>query len=357
MKVRYVRSPYIIDINEPSQLGSKLELFIWNKGTSMPTSPTYNFSKAIVSTTQRAHSYNISNYVREFITNISPIPTTTFSEEDFNNMWCFFKVKRYKLIDSTYVLLTSDTELDDVIQVAVNGFSLYQDGVNKQNTLPIFLFDTNIKLSYSLYQTPYYINFLTDYIDTEHTVTYKNKDNITLYSTSFTPTTISNYKINIGVVGTDTRKVQISINGVATVFEFLTEGIEECKYSPVICSFINSKGGWQPLTFYKQQTINITTTSNQYRMFQTGTNYNVSIGQYSSMNTTGKKTIKLNTGWVSQDYQNLIQDLLLSETILLDGLPAMVKTKSIELKTHLKDKLINYEIEFDYSFDIINNMV
>jgi len=138
---------------------------------------------------------------------------------------------------------------------------------------------------------------------------------------------------------------------------FYVEAIEECKFTPVLCTFINRYGGWQPLTFYKQQTINITTTSNQYKMFQASSSYNTKIGQYHEMNTTGKKTIKLNTGFVTQDYSELITDLLLSETILLDNVPVTVKTKGAELKTHIKDKMINYEIEFEYAFDIINNMI
>ena len=138
---------------------------------------------------------------------------------------------------------------------------------------------------------------------------------------------------------------------------FYVERIEECKFTPIVCTFINRYGGWQPLTFYKQQTINITTTSNQYKMFQASSNYNVRIGQYNTMNTNGKKTIKLNTGWVTEDYSEVIADLLLSETINLDKVPVTVKTKGVELKTHIKDKLINYEIEFEYAFDIINNMI
>ena len=138
---------------------------------------------------------------------------------------------------------------------------------------------------------------------------------------------------------------------------FYVESIEECKFTPAVCTFINRYAGWQPLTFYKQQTINISTTSNQYKMFQASSNYDVRIGQYQTMNTTGKKTIKLNTGWVTEDYSELISDLLLSETISLDRVPVNVKTKSVELKTHIKDRLINYEIEFEYAFDIINNMI
>jgi hypothetical protein len=53
----------------------------------------------------------------------------------------------------------------------------------------------------------------------------------------------------------------------------------------------------------------------------------------------------------------LIQDLLLSETVLLDGKPVEVKTQATTLKTSLQDKNINYEIEFDYAFNLINNVI
>jgi len=353
MKITYIRSPYIINIDELSQTNTKLELFMWNEFQSAPTEPTYTFTKIVASNLQKSTDYNISNYIKEFTYNDPIFPQL------YRNMWCFFKVKRYKSLDNgiSFTLLTSDPELDNVTQAAVNGFTTYQDGVNKQNTLTGFLFNTDIKLSYNLSKTPYFVNFLTEYVGNEHVITYKDKNNTVLSTNSFTPTFISNLQIAIGIIATDTRKVEISIDGVTTVFEFLTEGIEECKYAPVVCCFINRYGGWQPLTFYKQQTTNISTKSNDYKMFQSSSNYNPTIGQYNIMNVNGKKTIKLNTGWVSQDYYELIEDLLLSEIIKLDDVPVVLKTKSSELKTHIKDKLINYEIEFEYAFDIINNMI
>jgi len=41
----------------------------------------------------------------------------------------------------------------------------------------------------------------------------------------------------------------------------------------------------------------------------------------------------------------------------LDDKPVNVKTQSSELKTTLKDKMINYEIEFEYAFNLINDVV
>ena len=45
MKVVKVRSPFIIEVNEASAIGSKVELYIYPNGSSVPASPTYTLSK------------------------------------------------------------------------------------------------------------------------------------------------------------------------------------------------------------------------------------------------------------------------------------------------------------------------
>jgi hypothetical protein len=47
----------------------------------------------------------------------------------------------------------------------------------------------------------------------------------------------------------------------------------------------------------------------------------------SVFNHQGKQSIKCNTGWVDENYFELIQDLLLSETVLLGGKPVSSKIK------------------------------
>jgi len=85
--------------------------------------------------------------------------------------------------------------------------------------------------------------------------------------------------------------------------------------------------------------------------------YNVNRAQTKSFNINGNQIVKLNTGWIPENYNELIQDLLLAETILLDGVPVEVKTSDTDLKTSLKDRNINYEITFTYAFNLINNVV
>ena len=46
----------------------------------------------------------------------------------------------------------------------------------------------------------------------------------------------------------------------------------------------------------------------------------------------------------------------MSEKILINGLPAVVATKSVQMFKHINEKLINYSLDFDYAYDYINNV-
>jgi hypothetical protein len=52
---------------------------------------------------------------------------------------------------------------------------------------------------------------------------------------------------------------------------------------------------------------------------------------------------------------------MVSETILLkidaSLQPVKLKTMSTDLKTSLQDKMINYQIDFEYNFNQINNVI
>jgi hypothetical protein len=161
-----------------------------------------------------------------------------------------------------------------------------------------------------------------------------------------------------GIQFRDGCKIIVSLiptSGTTLTITSFTYPIDECKYTPVECSFVNRFGGWQTITFFKAQTNSISVKGTDYKLTQQSISYNPLIGQTKTMNINGTQTIKLNTGWVDENYSELITDLLLSETILLDQKPVNVKTQSSELKTDLRNKNINYEVEFEYSYNLINN--
>jgi hypothetical protein len=71
----------------------------------------------------------------------------------------------------------------------------------------------------------------------------------------------------------------------------------------------------------------------------------------------GKKSIKVNTGFVEETTNTLVEQLYLSETVTLDGLPVLLKGKATVLKQAIKEKNINYTFEFDYNFNLINDFI
>ena len=100
----FVNRPYLIEVNEVGQIGSKIELFVWN-GATVPSTPTYTFTKDAPSTTDLANYYNISPFVVEYI-QFGINDTDTFALLD-DSYFANIRVKRYKNVAGTYTLLDS----------------------------------------------------------------------------------------------------------------------------------------------------------------------------------------------------------------------------------------------------------
>jgi hypothetical protein len=352
MNVISARSPFEVIINETGQTGSKVELFIWNKGTTEPTIPTYIMSENIASVTQTETNYNISPYILEYINQINANIVTTPSVES-NTDWCFAKVKTYKNVNGTFTLLNTIT------YVGINGYTEVMDGLNYDISDGYFTLLANSVTKVQYYNSIPYYNFLCERQSSDsYVVKYYNSSNTLINTTTFLTAgsfDIYNFKIPLAI----TNSVKCSIERVTdgVLVQIQTEKIEECKYTPVNVTYVNKYGGWQQLTFFKAQTNSISIKSSEYTLMQPNLNYNYQQGQKKSFNANGKKTIKLNTGWVYESYNAFIQELMLSDTVLIDGYPAIVKTQSLTYKTDLKDKNINFEMDFEYSNNLINDIV
>ena len=86
--------------------------------------------------------------------------------------------------------------------------------------------------------------------------------------------------------------------------------------------------------------------------------YSTIEGQIKGFNNNAEEKITCNTGIVVEGYSETIQQILLSEKILIDSLPVTVDTKSIEkLKGVNVQGNINYNITFKYAFEAINSVI
>jgi len=369
MNLVKVRSPFVVSVSEAGQVGSKIELFIWRQGQVPPLNPTYTLSKPSPDPNDISNYYNVSNFVKEYIDNINPVYTTTV-QMDYPENYAMFKIKRYWNNAGTYVFI------DEGVFVGVNGFTQFMDGLQGTYESRIqLLFDSTIKNNYQI-QNPYtsnkiqYLNILVDFqsLGDVLNVTYDRIDGVS-HPTSMDRDGLLGvylFRVPISLVKTDNAYVN-GCSVTITLFRdgaspivfdpFYTYPICEPKYTPVLVDFINRYGGWQTLTFYKAQTNNLSVKNSDYKLSPDNVYYTPARGQNKSFNFIGTQSIKVNTGWVEESYNELITDLLLSETVLLDGKPVIVKTQSTELKTKLKNRLINYEIDFEYSYNLINDAI
>ena len=335
----YCRSPYIIEVNEPSNLGSKIEVFLWNEGDTPPTDPTYVLSKLIASPTKLQMLYNISHYIKEYISWIGNDPAVViFPEDSVYSEWCYCKVIRYKLE------ITGYTELDIKTYYCFDGYGYYEEGYNpelsiygiKDNTTLTYWYDPdNIPSGVQPFNNKngdiriigtngYEIKYTALESGTTFTVTLGGLGSTYSYIVKFPAVTVANcdegnkveYMDNLGVVlATWTFKPQ-----------------SECKYEPVVCDFVNKLGAWQRVVFFKASRTSINTNKKEYNLFTRDVvDYNPIIEQKKVFNVNGTETIKVNTDWVDESFNDyVLKPLMLSEVIRLDNKPVKINTAQTE---------------------------
>ena len=84
------------------------------------------------------------------------------------------------------------------------------------------------------------------------------------------------------------------------------------------------------------------------------TNYDTTVARRQLFNVNGKDKITCNTGWVEESYDEVIRQLMLSETIKLDNVPHNLVTNSVKLQQGINDNNINYTLDFVLAADKLN---
>jgi hypothetical protein len=132
----------------------------------------------------------------------------------------------------------------------------------------------------------------------------------------------------------------------------------EPKYDPVQVAFINRFGVADFITFFKRsdERGNFTQDSYQKSIYNDGfTTPSLEIGKYQSYNVNSRNTLTLNTGFVDQDYDETIEDILMSEYVAVytnsNWVSAVPNRGTIEYQKSVNTKLINYTMSFDFGFD------
>lgn len=340
----FARSPYLIRIAESGQNGSKVELFLYN-GSSVPASPQYTLSKLIPASNNVETLYDISPYIREYIRFASCSAGGNSAVTNPTTERVNVRVKRYKLVTSTYTLL------DTVDYLAFDGSTYYESGYN---------YDLG---NYGLDAGNYYYNPTSDAgkirvtTGASFTARYTNLSTATVTTLAIASSTFDIPRVRTANVN-EGNKVEILNASSAVQATWYFYPLEECKYTPVIIDFVNKYGAWQREFFFKASNDTFSVENTEYNLLQTNSyNYNTLEGQRKVFNTNGKKSIKVNTGWVAESWSEVLKQIMLSERILINNKPAKINTKSTELFKHINTKQINYTLDFEFAYDVINSVI
>jgi hypothetical protein len=177
-------------------------------------------------------------------------------------------------------------------------------------------------------------------------------ESIEVPTTYLSNETLKNIWINVAEAGDD-EFIEVTYNE-QTITLLITD---ECRYTPVDIAYQNKEGAIAFMTFFKAKSESINTNRETFQSFRgqpiEGNH------QFIDFNVQGKTSYKINSGFVDESANEIFKQMLLSERVwqFVDEnyIPLKIKSSSLEYKTRQKDRLINYEIDFEYAFNEINN--
>ena len=370
-----VRSPYFI-ITEATGLDfAELNLYIYTG--SRPSQPTYQFIVEAQDSNQtggRSSVFEISEIVRDYISN------------SFDGEYSSQNVNVDYTIQQTYLSGSSGSVSGFTELIAFDGYGYFEDGVNPQNDSVI------LQSNKKIYTNDFANINIPIHVKTDTTVTY-SKDGEPVFTKTLLSSTnssqqiqyVSNSSLDADVFynrviddgGTieafscvqtiangvyaeyDADKIYIDNGEVVEVIN--VEEIEECKYSPYKITFVNKFGALQDLWFFKKSSLSMKTKNESYKANISNLgSYSINDRQNIIFKKTGKESLVLNTGFYPEEYNEIFRQLSLSEEVWINyeekTLAVNITSSSLNYKTRLNDKLINYTIELEFANDKINNI-
>lgn len=320
-----------------------LNIYVWSGAkSSVPSTPTYEIENINPLSRNGNTEVDISKYINDNLTT-NLITNTNTSLNDANSMvWAKTEVIYY--IDG----VAQDPEFE-AIDSAVKGYGYALDGINP--TIPI-----NNYLSTTIEQK---VNrngvYLFSFLGSETESTTIKLNDLTLIKTASANSIDLVQTVYIKVSEFTEDYIEIYKDDVLMTTLLVTD---EPRYEPLDIVFINKEGQIQTITFFKEKTDTLNITRESYES-STGQPIN-GTHQFKNYNVNGRESFSMNSGFVNEDNNELFTQLLLSEKVwnIKDNvyIPLNLGSETIEYKTRNKDRLINYKIDFKYSFNKINNI-
>ena len=372
------RSPYWVNVNENGISYAILKLYVYTGNSSnVPTEPTYQIRKSVLSGQDNVY-FEVSELVRDEL--------DTVFDGDYNGqaVWVSMETFAYD-VDGDEIGNDNDTI------IAFDGYNYFEEQGADENNIMI----TNREL-FVLEDNTFRVPV---YTDAEPTVVFYKDGEIIASEIIGTESESADQIKYISIYGDDVNwdtfeervledggvdfensvclqsffnnysigavdKIEVSADGKIETIK--VKVLEECKYEPKKVTFINKFGALQDIYFFKKsvEKMNVKKESYKANILNADKTYNISSHTNRDFNITAKESITMSSGFLSEEYNEVFKQMMLSEKVWITNiiktgeqvLPINVKTSNITYKTSLNDKLVDYTFDFDYSFNVINDI-
>ena len=329
-----------------------LNVWVWNGDKSTPDSTnSYQITYQNTTASTGSHSININAIIQDYIEFKEPslLLSTGIQLIDGNNQeWVY-----------TYVTYDDLTALEhEETDIMTLGYAYGNEGRNV----------TTIKNQTLLKPQEYKVNregnfvfpiYVPVALGTSDLITVKSYPSLDInYSATATQSDESSEIVQYLWVdlslAVDDAYIEIVWKGKTTTLDLT----DECKYSPLDVFFQNKDGALQTFTFFKKQeeSIEVTDSSFETNRGQASDGFH----QFVRYGVQGRTTLMAETGWLDEDMNEVLKQILLTERIWsYDGTkytPLNIKKTSQKFKTRQNDRLINYTMTFEMSYNEINNI-
>ena len=329
-----------------------LNVWVWNGDKSTPDSTnSYQITYQNTTASTGSHSININAIIQDYIEFKEPslLLSTGIQLIDGNNQeWVY-----------TYVTYDDLTALEhEETDIMTLGYAYGNEGrnvttVSNQTLLKPQEYKVNREGNFVF---PIYVPVA---LGTSDLITVKSYPSLDInYSATATQSDESSEIVQYLWVdlslAVDDSYIEIVWKGKTTTLDLT----DECKYSPLDVFFQNKDGALQTFTFFKKQeeSIEVTDSSFETNRGQASDGFH----QFVRYGVQGRTTLTAETGWLDEDMNEVLKQILLTERIWsYNGTtytPLNIKKTSQKFKTRQNDRLINYTMTFEMSYNEINNI-
>lgn len=403
-----VRSPFYIKVGDANLSYATLQLYIYTGVKD--TTPDADDLKYTITKSELSFNnfvvFEISELVRDYL------EIEFDGGYDSQCVWVNPVITAYNVADTPISSPTITPDNSDQF-IALDGYGYFEEGLNPELSrgllmsnrtifrindsnvrIPVFAESTN---SVAFYYRGTLKRTLIPSVPTENTdeqidyITVSGSDDTDTYQervladggTLEPSVCLSDFleTIDVGLVDEvwvnyDTGTTFTGSGGTTSTEDTKTDIVKiktaDCsRYTPIKVTFVNKYGALQDLWFRLKSTETTDVRGESYKrsiLNQGATRFDdVSYKRYQhqkqSFQVNANDRITMNTGYLNDDHNAVMEELMLSEQVWMTKLtdeelvlPIMPRTKSITYKTSLNDRLANYTVEFDMAFDKINNI-